>query len=188
MDIKIDHRGKFGELLRILNFTGNGMEIGVEKGKFSKVILNSNLSKVYLLDAWMKFSPEESRGMIDIEQSDQDKNYDIVVKNSKPYGDRVVIIRKRSDEAINDFEDGFFDFIYIDANHDYEHVKQDLSLWYPKVKNCGIFAGHDYVNVKTSSAIFGVKQAVDEFCVENRINDLFVTNERHNKSWYLLKR
>jgi predicted O-methyltransferase YrrM len=36
------------------------------------------------------------------------------------------------------------DFVYIDANHDYDSVMVDICLWYPKIRKGGILAGHDY--------------------------------------------
>lgn len=41
-------------------------------------------------------------------------------------------------------EPGSFDFIYIDAAHDYESVKQDIELSLPLLRPRGILAGHDY--------------------------------------------
>jgi hypothetical protein len=40
--------------------------------------------------------------------------------------------------------DNSVDFIYIDGNHSYESVKQDIELYLPKLKKGGIIAGHDY--------------------------------------------
>jgi len=54
------------------------------------------------------------------------------------------------------YTDNSIDFIYIDASHDYENVKNDLIHWYPKVKIGGVIAGHDYYREE-------VKRAVDEF-------------------------
>lgn len=36
------------------------------------------------------------------------------------------------------------DLVFIDALHDYEHVKQDIGLWWPKVRIGGILSGHDF--------------------------------------------
>ena len=47
----------------------------------------------------------------------------------------------------NKFEDGLFDFIYIDANHEYDEVKKDIELYLPKLASNGIIGGHDYHEV-----------------------------------------
>jgi predicted O-methyltransferase YrrM len=59
-------------------------------------------------------------------------------------------------EAAAQFEDNSIDFVFIDAAHEYEFVKEDIAAWYPKVKPGGLFAGHDYNWT-------GVHKAVSEF-------------------------
>ena len=54
-------------------------------------------------------------------------------------------------------EDGWADFVFIDAAHGYEAVKQDIRDWEPKVKPGGWFGGHDY-----HFSHPGVVKAVDE--------------------------
>jgi hypothetical protein len=49
-----------------------------------------------------------------------------------------------SAESASQFKDGSMDFIFIDAAHDYDSVVKDLAAWWPKLKEGGIFAGHDY--------------------------------------------
>jgi predicted O-methyltransferase YrrM len=57
-------------------------------------------------------------------------------------------------------EHGPFDFIFIDAAHDYDSVVKDRAAWWPKLKPNGIFAGHDY-------PWHEVKQAVTEHAEAN---------------------
>jgi hypothetical protein len=48
----------------------------------------------------------------------------------------------RSPGVAQEFADGQFDIVYIDAEHDYESVKADISAWRTKAKH--VIAGHDY--------------------------------------------
>lgn len=82
--------------------------------------------------------------------------YSEFLKNIGPVKDLINPIRKTSLEAASMYEDESLDFVFIDAAHDYENVKQDILAWLPKVKKGGVIAGHDY------SSFPGVRQAVDE--------------------------
>lgn len=59
----------------------------------------------------------------------------------------------------------YFDFVFIDAAHDYESVKADIQAWIPKVKPGCVLAGHDYCD-----AWPGVKQSVDELIPNRQLN------------------
>ena len=52
-------------------------------------------------------------------------------------------------------DDKSIDFVYIDADHEYESVRKDIAAWHPKIRRGGIISGHDY-----SSS--GVYKAVNE--------------------------
>ena len=74
---------------------------------------------------------------------------------------QVAVHRGYSSDIVNEFSDDYFDWIYIDGNHLYDYVKQDLELYYPKVKPGGYITGDDYgVEGWWSN---GVQKAVDEF-------------------------
>lgn len=47
--------------------------------------------------------------------------------------------------------------VYIDGDHTYESVRDDIKAWLPKIRKGGILAGHDY-----GASWHGVKKAVDE--------------------------
>lgn len=87
----------------------------------------------------------------------------------KPLGDRISWHFKSSVEASKDFKDGSLDFVYIDADHSYEAVKQDIDVWLPKVKVGGVLGGHDFYPgklgdyVEKSPSNNGVKRAVLEY-------------------------
>lgn len=59
-------------------------------------------------------------------------------------------------ESLNLDPDKELDFVFIDGDHSYEGVKQDILDWFPKLRKGGVLAGHDY-NVWP-----GVTNAVDE--------------------------
>jgi hypothetical protein len=77
------------------------------------------------------------------------------------YADRVRIHRKISSAASDDFADLYSDWIYLDSNHLYEFVKQDLDVYYPKIKVEGFITGDNYGTEGWWEN--GVKRAVDEF-------------------------
>lgn len=64
------------------------------------------------------------------------------------------VLKMSSLEAVNKFEDLSIDMVFIDADHSYEVIKEDIKAWYPKAIK--FFCGHDY-------HLLGVKKAVDEF-------------------------
>ena len=47
-----------------------------------------------------------------------------------------------SSEAASLVEDNSLTFLYIDGNHGHDAVKEDLEVWYPKLKRGGLCAGH----------------------------------------------
>lgn len=129
--------------------TGVGAEIGVQFGTFSNQILSQWKGKLISVDTW-----------------DDPPVYEHAKKVLNT--ERSILIKKPSNEAVKEVADGSLDFVYIDACHTYENTREDIELWAPKVRHGGIVAGHDYMNwVHPTAEPFGVRHAVDEYCVNN---------------------
>jgi predicted O-methyltransferase YrrM len=91
--------------------------------------------------------------------------YENFLQNIEPVKSIVTPYKLFSADAVKNYEDESLDFVYIDADHEYEGVKRDIELWFPKVKKGGVIAGHDYIE-----GWDGVIKAVDEiFGKENLI-------------------
>jgi cephalosporin hydroxylase len=54
--------------------------------------------------------------------------------------------------------------IFLDADHTYQFLSQELRAWYPRLKTGGMFAGHDWDN-----GYPGVSAAVIEFASANNL-------------------
>ena len=85
---------------------------------------------------------------------------DIVETSEKEFPGRVTVIKGDSIFAASLFEDNYFDFIFVDADHSYTGVAGDIDAWAPKVKPNGYITGHD---IHFNS----VQMAVEEFFGDN---------------------
>lgn len=162
---------------------GKGAEVGTFKGEFSKEIIKEWMGVLYMVDVWRPLGNEYLDAS---NHAVHTTAYAETMNNIKGLEDQGVMIRATSDVAADIFADKSLDFVYIDANHAYDFVKQDIELWYPKVKKGGYLGGHDYIaldwykdpnflpNGKDKHiwsgdmgfyhGVFGVNPAVDEFC------------------------
>ena len=58
--------------------------------------------------------------------------------------ENLIVRRADSLEAVKDFPEGYFDAAFVDATHDFEHVRSDILAWRSKVKGGGLLCGHDF--------------------------------------------
>ncbi len=127
-------------------------DIMVEVGSFlgrSAMVWAEYFNKVICIDPWEGNCGEESKRY--------ERTLETFLENTARFNNVFPLIAK-SEEAVDFFQDEFFDFCYLDALHDYDHVKQDITLWLPKVKRGGVIGGHDY----NSRDFPGLIQAVKE--------------------------
>ena len=148
-----------------------GAEIGVYRGWFTKRLCDAGL-KVYGIDPWGFYEGHSRR----------QPHYEEAKKTLKPYIDngQCELIRKSSMEAVKDFTDGSLDFVYIDADHRFKYVAEDLYEWTWRVKVGGIVSGHDYTD--------HVKAVVDAYKIAFGVEGIILTDEDKFKSWFWIKK
>jgi hypothetical protein len=125
------------------------VEVGTWNGEFSKQILNiPAVQKLVCVDPYKHYENNEyPDAMNDLTQIQFDVKYAYVSNHLvSQYANRVDFIRKESVEAAKSFQDGSLDYVYIDGNHNYKHVLDDLNAWYPKLKKGGYLCGDDIVS------------------------------------------
>lgn len=100
-------------------------------------------------------------------------NFKILKENTRNFKNkRINLINKTSMEACKKFPNEFFNMVFIDADHKFESVKNDIIFWTKKLKKNSILAGHDYDNFW-----IGVRDAVNEVVKKENI----ITTQR---VWY----
>lgn len=124
-----------------------GAEIGVKEGKFTEHMLKTfpTLSMI-CVDPWEAQPDTKGEGGETYEEWDFNAIYDEALNRFDPYANRVGIFRAYSTDEIvlRAIKDESLDFVFIDAMHTEEAVKEDIALWWPKVKPGGFISGHDW--------------------------------------------
>jgi len=177
-----------------------GAEIGVQRGYFSRRLLAEGL-ELYCIDPWESYPMYH-----DFEggQAHQDKVHEACKEHLAEWieSGQCHLVQKMSMDAVDDFEDGSLDFVYIDGHHGLKYVTEDIFEWSRKVRKGGIVAGHDYAYGRLpknhdAPYILQVKWAVDAYVGAFRIRDWWVLGARRKtkdnekrdqyRSWFWFK-
>jgi hypothetical protein len=128
------------------------VEIGCYAGESTNIFLNSGkISKFYAIDPWVSgYDDNDLASNSDLKLAE--KEFDKVISKFN----NVVKLKDFSTNAILKVDE-LVDFVYIDANHNYDSVINDINLWKNKIKPNGFIGGHDY-----GTKHIGVTKAVDE--------------------------
>ena len=87
---------------------------------------------------------------------------------------QVTPISIDSIEASNDFDNESVDFIFLDGEHTYPYVLNEIKAWLPKIKVGGVICGHDYCSCD------GIRIAVEEV-----FKDKFKLNSTKTAYWVI---
>ena len=155
-----------------------GAEIGVYHGIYALVYLKElDIKKIFLVDSYCTYGGYGKRypsGVFEDAEKEAHEKLEV-------YKNKITWIKAKSAKAIDMFEDESLDFVYIDANHQYQFVLEDMTLYYPKVKKGGLFSGHDY---KPWRRGHGVVAAVGKFCKNNGFKLTLCTS---GADWWIWK-
>lgn len=176
--IKKFSRVKLAQLFAELGFK-RGAEIGVADAQNS-LTLCENIPdlELWCIDPWEPYRGNPRGGGVD----QQHGNYELAKERLGKYNTHL--IRGMSMDVVREFTVKL-DFVYIDGNHKFDYVMQDLIGWSKMVGKHGIVAGHDYYRFRWA----GVVNAVDAYVKAHQINEWFIDDMREtsffwaNENW-----
>ena len=157
-----------------------GLELGVNVGSNLVYFLEElpNIKNLIAIDPFIPYD-DGPGGFVSEEIINKVKS--CFIRNIQPFNDKVTFINKTSDSAVFDVEDESLDYIFIDGDHSFEAVKNDIFNYYSKVKKGGIFAGHDW----SWGADRAVQRALQEFVTVNNLSiEIFLVP---NDTWFFVK-
>ncbi len=109
---------------------------------------------IHSIDPLYEVQPE---GNLALKDEDAQGQKEIFYKNMEPIKDHFIMHEGFSQDVVGQFEDEYFDFIFVDGDHSAEGVYQDCKNYFPKLKVGGVFAGDDWgaANGETAKGIQG---------------------------------
>lgn len=151
-----------------------GAEIGVHVGTNARVMFDTipNL-KLHCVDCWKAVEGRTRQR--------QRRYYRTAKRVLEPEisNGQAVIVRKWSLDAVKLFERRSLDFVYIDANHNYDYIMQDIIQWSRRVRPGGIVSGHDYCHIRPHC---GVVEAVKDYTSFHHLNYYYLDDDKKRKA------
>lgn len=95
----------------------------------------------FAVDTWE--GDPNHKCQIDAVQENGGSVFQLFCDRISSVADFVIPLRMLSAQAAQFFRNESLEFVFIDANHSYQHVRNDIRAWSPKVRPGGIIAGHD---------------------------------------------
>ena len=159
------------------------LELGAFLGKSTRVLCDNTKGTVCSIDLW-----EQTEGGLIATFPEVYKEF---IDNLRDHliAQKLSFYKATTDYAISLLknEGRKFDFIFIDADHRYDAVWADLNHWWPKVKNGGICAGHDYWEDSIAKNLDIEFQGVDNAVQDFFVRDLKLSVETSDISWIVYK-
>jgi hypothetical protein len=152
-----------------------GIELGVAAGSFSKRMVDSGKFRTFF--------------GVDVYGDGHDvRQYKTALKTVGILAD-YRLLRMTFAEALDLFDDGFFDFIYVDGYaHTGEEGGRTMLDWYAKLKPGGIMAGDDYDAERWPLVVWGANNLVHQLGLPLQVTEqLHDANYNRFPSWFFTK-
>lgn len=178
--IEDDSKYGFPVMLNELDFKF-GAEIGVHRGSHCRMLCEA-IPKLKLLciDSWQYYDDYRQRYSQDRLDGCMEQTKQVLT------GYDFQIIKGDSIESSKNIPDESLDFVFIDANHEFQHVVNDIAAWAKKVRPGGIVSGHDFKDFRAPQELIQVKDAVLGWTHAYDIQ-LFVFEGDNGPIWFYIK-
>lgn len=169
------------EFIKHLPKNAKMLEIGTLAGDYAELLLNTKPTCLDLVDVFM------ANDWKDLNRFNKDGHYDFVKNRFK--NNPEVSLHKGYSHDILPTLNKKYDYIYIDANHDYDHVAKDLEYSLPLLADGGIIGFNDYIYDDADYIVYGVIETVCEFLDKNKDWEVigFALQERMYADIYIKK-
>ena len=156
------------------------VEIGQRVGKNAEVMMKeTDIKQLYLVDPYLPYQ-DDTRIKNKLVTGEYQGFYKKgMLHRLCHFGDRISILNTTSQKASTLFDDKTFDYVYVDGDHHYEQVLNDIKSWYPKLKEDGVMGGHDFRN-----EFPGVLQAAVDFATLHNLKVVY----NGDSDWWLKKK
>ena len=156
------------------------VEVGTEEGRFAEQICQANPeAHLTCVDPYLAYARYKDQ----VRQDRLDHYYEVARRRMSKYN--CAIIRQPSLDAAQQFKPRSLDAVFIDGNHHFDFVVQDIIAWAPLVRKGGMVAGHDYKpeGQEETPIPFGVIEAVNAYTAAHKIAPFFLCVRDKCPSW-----
>ncbi len=182
----LSSRGQFGQFLTERGLTGLAVEIGTHRGEFADSLLRMwPKGHLYCVDPWSCPPGYEEQTKFLWGGEDRDGDYREAQRIAARHRHRMTLLRLTSADTLKltctqprgDILANL-DFVYVDGDHRFPYVFEDLANWWERLKPGGVLAGHDYVQPGEShSWAAEIQRAVDLFREERQLECYLIVEE-----------
>jgi hypothetical protein len=157
-----------------------GAELGVFKGQFSPILLErTSPTRLHLIDPWYFLTAHWHWGGGD--RSTVHALIRVLQRFEKEIENGRVRVHVGDDlQVLATFPDGYFDWVYVDSSHAYEHTRDELRMLERKIKSGGVIAGDDW-QPDPHHRHHGVYKAVTEFVASGRYEVIYA--DKNDRQW-----